>query len=230
MGVDEGMVNDLGIRTELIGIGIDRIDYTKGIAERFRAIDKLLTRYPEYVGNLVFIQVAVPAGLESKSTKCSKSPLSGLLKKSIGSGPPLRGRPILLLPRYFPQSRLTALHLLSRFCIVSSLHDGMNLVAKEYVTSRWDEDGALILSEFAGASRELTDAIVVNPFSEDQLTDAIRIALQMSPQERKKRMQKMRKAVAENNIYRWTGKIISALLKFEIPTEDHDAALVKGSA
>ena len=99
--------------------------------------------------------------------------------------------------------------------MVSALHDGMNLVAKEYVASRFDEDGVLILSDFAGASRELRDAIIVNPFNEDSLAEAMRTALEMPIEERRKRMQKMRAVIAENNIYRWAGKIISALLKFE---------------
>jgi trehalose 6-phosphate synthase len=120
---------------------------------------------------------------------------------------------------------LAALHRLAHFAIVSSLHDGMNLVAKEYVGSRFDEDGVLILSEFAGASRELTDAVLVNPFDEEGLADAIRQALEMPEGARRKRMQKMREAVAENNIYRWAGKIVSALLKFEFAANGHvDAA------
>jgi trehalose 6-phosphate synthase len=124
---------------------------------------------------------------------------------------------VVFLKHHFPQQRLTALHRLASFCMVNSLHDGMNLVAKEYVASRVDEDGVLILSSFAGASRELTDAIVVNPFSEEEGVNAILQALEMPPEERRKRMRKMRAVTAENNIYRWAGKIISALLKFEFP-------------
>jgi trehalose 6-phosphate synthase len=114
--------------------------------------------------------------------------------------------------------------------MVSSLHDGMNLVAKEYVASRFDEDGVLILSDFAGASRELTDAIVVNPFSEEESVEAIRQALEMPEEERRKRMRKMRAVVAENNIYRWAGKIISALLKFEFTTTDESNGALSVSA
>ena len=119
---------------------------------------------------------------------------------------------------------MIALHCLSDFCVVSSLHDGMNLVAKEYVASRWDEDGVLILSHFTGASRELTDAILVNPFNEAELAEGMRTALLMPLEDRKKRMQKMRAAVLENNIYRWTGKIISTLLRFEGSVSDQGHA------
>jgi trehalose 6-phosphate synthase len=138
--------------------------------------------------------------------------------------------PILFLKRHYPQDRLTALHRLAHFCMVSSLHDGMNLVAKEYVASRCDEDGVLILSDFAGASRELTDAIVVNPFSEEESVEAIRQALEMPEEERRKRMRKMREVVAENNIYRWAGKIISVLLKFEFTTSDESNVSLPVSA
>ena len=112
---------------------------------------------------------------------------------------------------------MAALHRLADFCIVSSLHDGMNLVAKEFVASRSDEDGVLLLSQFAGAALELTDAVLFNPYAIDELADAIRQAVEMPPAERKKRMQRMRSAVQDNNVYRWAGKILSALLKFDMP-------------
>ena len=116
------------------------------------------------------------------------------------------------------------LYRLADCCVVSSLHDGMNLVAKEFVASRTDEDGTLVLSDFAGASRELTDALIVNPFDEIQLAEGIRTALRMPREERRKRMQKMRAVVADSNIYRWTGKIFSALLKFDVGVSAHAAA------
>jgi trehalose 6-phosphate synthase len=101
------------------------------------------------------------------------------------------------------------------FCIVSSLHDGMNLVAKEYVASRFDEDGVLILSPFTGSARELTEALLINPYATDHFAEAIKTAIEMPETERKKRMRRMRKTVQENNIYKWAGDIISDLLKFE---------------
>jgi trehalose 6-phosphate synthase len=112
---------------------------------------------------------------------------------------------------------LMALHRLAHFCIVSSLHDGLNLVAKEYLASRFDENGMLILSQFTGAARELPDALLVNPFAIGEMADAIRMAIEMPQAERRRRMKKLREAVAKNNIYRWAGKIMSALLKFDFP-------------
>ncbi|MBZ5595311.1 MAG: trehalose-6-phosphate synthase [Acidobacteriia bacterium] len=213
----------LGIRDELIGIGIDRIDYTKGICERLHAIDRFLAKYPEYRGRFVFVQVAVPSRSQIPEYKTLEKKLETLvneINRKYRRWAVRSWRPIILLKRCFPQHSLTALHRLAKFCMVSSLHDGMNLVAKEYVASRVDEDGVLILSDFAGASRELTDALVVNPFSEEESLEAIRQALEMPEDERRKRMRKMRAVVAENNVYRWAGKIISALLKFEFTTSD----------
>jgi len=213
----------LGLRDEIVGIGIDRIDYTKGICERLQAIDRFLAKYPEYRERLVFVQVAVPSRGQIPEYKTLEKKLEKLvndINRKYRRWPGRSWRPIILLKRYFPQHSLTALHRLANFCMVSSLHDGMNLVAKEYVASRIDDDGVLILSDFAGASRELTDALVVNPFSEEESVEAIRQALAMPEDERRKRMRKMRAVVAENNIYRWAGKIISALLKFEFSTSE----------
>jgi trehalose 6-phosphate synthase len=223
----------LGLGDELVGVGIDRIDYTKGICERLRALDRFLTKHPEYQGRLIFVQVAVPSRSQIPEYKQLEQELEALVKQinhKYRRWPARSWRPILFLKRHYPQDRLTALHRLAHFCMVSSLHDGMNLVAKEYVASRFDEDGVLILSDFAGASRELTDAIVVNPFSEEESVEAIRQALEMPEEERRKRMRKMRAVVAENNIYRWAGKIISALLKFEFTTPDENNVSLSVSA
>jgi len=211
---------EIGLRREFVGIGIDRIDYTKGIPERFRALDRLLTAYPDYREHLVFVQIGVPSRSSIPAYKALEEEIEALceeINSRWSAGP---WRPVVFLKQHFSQSRMIALHCLSDFCVVSSLHDGMNLVAKEYVASRRDEDGVLILSRFAGASRELTDAILVNPFNEEELAEAMRTALLMPLEERKKRMQRMRATVLENNIYRWTGKIISTLLRFEAPVAD----------
>jgi len=213
---------ELRLRGERVGIGIDRLDYTKGICERLRALDRFFDRYPEYRERLVFVQIAVPSRSRVPEYKQLEKEVERLVAKinrkyrRFGRS----WRPIQLLKRQFSQERLSGLHRIADFCMVSSLHDGMNLVAKEFVASRSDDDGVLILSDFAGASRELTDAIVVNPFSEEETENAIHTALEMPEEERRKRMRKMRAVVSENNIYRWAGKIISELLKFEIPVPD----------
>jgi trehalose 6-phosphate synthase len=126
-------------------------------------------------------------------------------------------RPVVLLKRHYSQPEMIALHRLAHFCVVSSLHDGMNLVAKEFVASRVDDDGVLVLSKFTGAARELKDAVLINPFSIEEGADAYYAALQMPPEERKRRMKRMRENVKQNNVYRWAGKFLSEWSKTELP-------------
>jgi trehalose 6-phosphate synthase len=218
--VDEEMERckrQFGLDTELIGIGLDRIDYTKGIPERFRALDRVLEQYPEYRGRLVFIQVGVPSRVHIPRYKAINDEIEALCEEINWKWSSDFWRPIILVKEHVGPRRMMALHRLADFCVVSSLHDGMNLVAKEFVASRLDEDGVLVLSCFAGASRELTDALLVNPFSIEEMANAFRDALEMPAEERQRRMERMRATVAENNIYRWAGTIISNLLKFDFP-------------
>jgi alpha,alpha-trehalose-phosphate synthase [UDP-forming] len=210
----------LGESTELLGIGIDRIDYTKGIPDRLLALDKLLEEHPEYVGRLQFLQVGVPsrtAIAEYEGLNRSLTDQVESLNRKWGRG---AWKPIIFIRRHVDQAGLTALHLLADFCIVSSLHDGMNLVAKEFVGSRIDGDGVLVLSAFTGAARELSDALIVNPFAVDEVAEAIHQALTMPAMERRRRMNKMRAAVSANNIYRWAGKIVQTLSGIEIGDAD----------
>jgi trehalose 6-phosphate synthase len=207
----------LGLRDEFIGIGIDRIDYTKGIPERLRAVDRFLKKNPAYRERFIFVQVGVPSRVHIRQYKLLDDEIESLVEEINWKWSTENWRPIIFHKRHCSPLQMMALHRLANFCIVSSLHDGMNLVAKEFVSSRFGGDGVLILSQFTGAARELTDALQVNPFSMDEGADAICQALEMPEDERRKRMQKMRAAVAENNIYRWAGKILSALLKFDFP-------------
>jgi trehalose 6-phosphate synthase len=201
-----------------LGIGIDRIDYTKGIPERLRALDRLLERYPAYREHLVFLQIGVPTRTHVHQYKLLDDEVDGLVEEINWKWSTDYWRPIVYLKQQHSVPQMMALHRLASFCLVSSLDDGMNLVAKEYVASRVDGDGVLILSQFTGAARELTSAVLVNPFAVDEVADAIHLALTFLPEdERRKRMEKMRACVAENNIYRWAGKILSALLKFDFP-------------
>lgn len=202
-----------------LGIGIDRVDYTKGIPERLRALDSLLAEYPEYRGNVQFVQIGVP----SREAVPEYAQLAGEIEAAVNqindrwSTP--AWKPVIYFHRQFSQVELMALHQLADFCIVSSLHDGMNLVAKEFVASRNDEQGVLILSRFAGAAAELTDALVFNPYDLDQTRDAMRAALEMDAAEVRRRMQKLRETVAANNVYRWAGKFLSTLSRLEVNDE-----------
>jgi trehalose 6-phosphate synthase len=199
----------------LIGIGIDRVDYTKGIPERLRAVDALLTRCREYRERLIFVQIGVPSRIHIRQYKMLNDEIEALVDEINWRWATGSWAPIVFLREQYSGPGMMALHRLANFCVVNSLHDGMNLVAKEFVASRFDGDGVLILSQFTGAARELTDALLVNPFSVEETAETMRQALEMTQEERRRRMQKMRDLVASNNIYRWAGKFLSALLRFE---------------
>jgi trehalose-6-phosphate synthase len=208
-------IQELGQPTEMLGIGIDRIDYTKGIPDRFAAFERLLEQHPEYAGRLSFLQIGVP----SRTAIADYDALNHGLVQQVDAinRKWARGawKPIVLVRRHIDQTALIALNLMADFCVVSSLHDGMNLVAKEYVASRIDGDGVLVLSAFTGAARELSDALIVNPFAIDEMAAAMHTALSLPATERRHRMNRMRAAVSNNNIYRWAAKIVQTLSGIE---------------
>jgi trehalose-6-phosphate synthase len=206
---------ELGRVPEFVGIGVDRIDYTKGIPERLAAVQRLFELHPEYLGRFTFVQVGIP----SRVAIHEYNELNRLIVEQVDAlnRKWARGawRPAILIRRQVDSTMLMALHLMADFCVVSSLHDGMNLVAKEFVASRFDGEGVLILSAFTGAARELTDAILINPFAIDELAAAINQALTMPATERRQRMNRLRSIVTANNVYRWAGSMISALAAHE---------------
>ncbi len=202
---------------KFLGIGIDRLDYTKGIPERLRFLDRLLEQHPAYRGKLVFAQIAVPSRSNLPAYRQLEQEVDALTAQINLRWGSASWKPIVLLKRYYSQPEMIALHRLADFCVVASLHDGMNLVAKEFAASRVDEDGVLVLSKFTGAARELKDALQINPFSIEEGADALHTALQMDPQERGRRMRRMRETVQQNNVYRWAGKLLSQLAKIDLP-------------
>ncbi len=216
--VEQEMINlkeRLGLTDEFIGMGLDRIDYTKGIPDRFRAIDRFLEKNPEYRGSLVFIQAGVPSRIHIETYKKLNDEIDDLLEEINWKHATGHWVPIIYLREHLPPVTLMALRRLADFCVVSALHDGMNLVAKEYVASRFDENGVLILSSFTGAARELNDAVLINPYAIDHFAESIKQALKMSREEKQKRMKKMRGVVEECNIFKWAADIISEMVKFE---------------
>lgn len=212
--VDEEMDSlrrEYGLDGRLIGLGMDRIDYTKGIPERLKAFGQLLSRYPEYHGKVVFMQVGVASRTHIDAYKHLHEEVENLVEEinwRFGSG---RWKPVIYMQEHLSPTTLLALRRMARFAVVSSLHDGLNLVAKEFVASRFDEDGVLILSPFTGAARELTDALLVNPYATDHFAEAIKTALDMPLEERQRRMRRMRQVVQEHNIYKWAADVISEL-------------------
>ena len=206
--------NKYGITDEIIGIGLDRIDYTKGIPERLKAIDALLNKYPKYKYNdrMVFFQLGEPSRIKIKQYEELNTEIDRLVV-DINSRHQADGwRPIIYIKEHKSPVTLLAFNRLARFCVVSSLHDGMNLVAKEFISSRVDGDGVLILSRFTGAARELDDALLVNPFAVEDMAETIAAAIEMPEEQRRKMMTKLRNKVREYNVYRWAADIISAMV------------------
>ncbi len=198
-------------RVPYLGVGVDRIDYTKGIPERFRGIEAFLDNCPTYRGRFTFVQVASPSRTEISRYHDLIQEVETEAARINRRFQTSEWKPIVLLTRQHTHQEILPLYRAADLCLVTSLHDGMNLVAKEFVASRDDEGGALILSRFAGASYELTDALVVNPYDTGELANAIRHALEMPSRERIERMRRMREVVRERNIYRWAANLIGEL-------------------
>jgi trehalose-6-phosphate synthase len=198
-------------RVPYLGVGVDRIDYTKGIPERFRGIEAFLDSCPSYCGRFTFVQVASPSRTEIRRYHDLIQEVETEAARINRRFQTSEWKPIVLLTRQHTHQEILPLYRAADLCLVTSLHDGMNLVAKEFVASRDDEGGALILSRFAGASYELSDALVVNPYDTGELANAIRHALEMPSRERMERMRRMRDVVRERNIYRWAANLIGEL-------------------
>ena len=194
-----------------MGVGVERIDYTKGIIERISAIDRFLEKYPDYKKKFVFIQLAAPSRTHIKRYHDLMGEIDELVEKTNWKHGDGAWKPVIYLKRHFSADEIGPYYQLADFCIVSSLHDGMNLVAKEYIAAKKDSSGALILSQFTGASRELNEAILINPYSIEEFADSIKLAMDMPPEEKKRRMEILRRVISENNIYRWAANIISEL-------------------
>ncbi|HUN96256.1 MAG TPA: trehalose-6-phosphate synthase [Bradyrhizobium sp.] len=191
-----------------IAVGIERFDYTKGILDRIRAVDDLLTCHPEWIGRFVFIQAAAPTRSKLGTYSALQVEAEQLVAKVNARHAKDGFQPIHLVVRHHEPNEVFELFRASDMCIVSSLHDGMNLVAKEFVAARDDEQGVLILSSFAGASRELSEALIVNPYDTHGMAEAFLRALQMSPAEQRDRMRLMRDLVRERNVYRWAAQML----------------------
>lgn len=202
---------EFDLKDKIVAVGVDRIDYTKGLKERILAVDRFLEKNPRYKQKFVFIQLAAPSRTHIKRYHELIGEIDELVEKINWKHSEGGWRPIVYLKRHFSPEEIKPYYVLADIGIVSSLHDGMNLVAKEYVASKRDVSGVLILSRFTGAARELVDAILINPYSIEEFADAIKLAMEMPVDEKKRRMENMRRIVAENNVYKWAGSIIADL-------------------
>ncbi|MDA8388784.1 MAG: trehalose-6-phosphate synthase [Nitrospiraceae bacterium] len=206
----ERLFRETGVHARLLGVGVDRIDYTKGIPERFRAIERFLDKHPEFVGEFTFVELGAPSRTHIKKYHDLMAEVEETVESVNWRFQTKQWRPILFLKAHHSHEEISRFYRAADICMVTSLHDGMNLVAKEFVSARDDEDGVLILSQFAGASRELTDALIINPYDIEEMADAIYRSLLMEPREKSERMARMRQVVRENNIYRWAADLITA--------------------
>jgi trehalose 6-phosphate synthase len=192
-----------------LGVGVDRIDYTKGIIERFQAIDRFLEKYPKYQNNFVFVEAGAPSRMRVPAYMDLNEEITRVVDEINWKYQRGYWKPIMYMPEKLSPTRLFALYRTADICIVSPLHDGLNLVAKEFIASNVDCNGALILSKFAGATEELKDAILVNPYDVEEFADSIKDALEMPKEERTERMRKLRNTVRKNNIYKWVADFIT---------------------
>ncbi len=213
------LLTELGVEATYVGVGVDRVDYTKGIIERFQAVDSFLESYPSYQGKFTFIQLGAPTRSRIKRYADFQSEVAAEAERINARYRRGKWRPILFLNRQHNREEVERYYRAAHLCMVTSLHDGMNLVAKEFVATRQDESGVLILSRFTGAARELRDAIVVNPYDTRATGEAIAQALKMNSSEIADRMRRMRTCVKEHNIYWWAGSLIGTLCELRLPRE-----------
>jgi alpha,alpha-trehalose-phosphate synthase [UDP-forming] len=210
------LLRELGVEAAYLGVGVDRVDYTKGILERFLAIERLLEKYPIYQGKFTFLQIGAPSRTHIKRYHDLLAEVESEVERINWRFQTGNWKPIIFMKRQHTHHEIQRFYRTADLCLVTSLHDGMNLVAKEFVAARQDERGVLVLSRFTGAARELPDALLVNPYDIEQTAEALRFALEMDPEERKTRMQRMRRVVREHNIYRWAGALIAELCEVRL--------------
>ncbi len=191
-----------------LAVGVDRFDYTKGILERLNAVERLLEKHPEWIGRFHLVQVAAP-------TRSALDEYQAFQQRVMRTTDRINARfgrpgwqPVHLLADHHGPQAVTELFRAADVCMVTSLHDGMNLVSKEFVAARDDLQGVLVLSRFAGAARELSEALIVNPYHVEETADALQRALTMAPAEQRERMASLRATVREHNVYRWAGRML----------------------
>jgi alpha,alpha-trehalose-phosphate synthase [UDP-forming] len=223
------LLHEIGVSTPFIGVGVDRVDYTKGIQERFQAVERFLEKYPKYRQQFTFIQIGAPSRTHIKRYHDLMAELEAEAERINWRFQTGKWKPIVFLNRQHNHDEIERYYRAADLCMVTSLHDGMNLVAKEFLAARRDERGVLILSQFTGAARELKDALLVNPYDIDQTAEAIRVALEMEPEEKQMRVHRMRRVIKEQNIYRWAGSLITELCELRLDVADPTQQKPRGS-
>jgi trehalose-6-phosphate synthase len=206
------------------------VDYTKGILERFLAVERFLEKNPTYQKKFTFVQIGAPSRTHIKRYHDLLAEVEVEADRINWRFQSDKWKPIVFLKRQHSHKEITPYYRAADLCLVTSLHDGMNLVAKEFLAARRDERGVLILSQFTGAARELRDALLVNPYDIEQTAEAIRVALEMEPEEKQLRVQRMRRVIKEHNIYRWAGNLITELSEVRLDAEEDQHEKLRANA
>lgn len=201
-----------GTGVDKVILGVDRLDYTKGIRERLLAYERFLEKFPEFHGKVCLIQIAVPSRTRVEEYRSLRREIDEAIGRITGRFSRRRWIPLRYLYHAFPMEEVASYYLAADLALITPLRDGMNLVAKEYIASRVQGDGSLILSEFTGASQVLTDAILVNPYDLDALAAAIHLSLSMPEAERRRSMERLRREVRDKDVYWWCGSFLNALM------------------
>lgn len=204
-----------GIQAAFIGIGVERIDYTKGLTEKFLAVERFLDKYPAYQGRFVLVQIGAVSRALLKTYSDTVSAVEAEVNRINWKFKTKNWQPILFLKKHHSHEEILPYYRSANLCMVHSLHDGMNLVAKEFIAARDHNDGVLILSRFAGASQELHGALVVNPYDIEQCAEAIRAALEMPVEQQVQAMKRMRRMVMNNNVYAWASGILRSMASIQ---------------
>ena len=192
-----------------LAVGVDRFDYTKGIIERLHAVERMLEKYPVWIGRFCFVQVAAPSRSALEEYRYFQERVQSLAARINTRFGNTHYQPVHLLAQHHESDALTRLYRAADVCLVTSLHDGMNLVCKEFIAARDDQQGVLVLSRFAGAARELPEALIVNPYHVEETADAIHQAITMPQAEQRERMASLRMTVREFNVYRWAARMLA---------------------
>jgi alpha,alpha-trehalose-phosphate synthase [UDP-forming] len=212
----QSLLAEFGVRADCLALGVDRLDYTKGIVERLEAIEQLLEDHPWHRERMTMVQIAAPSRTRIPSYADLRTRVEMTVERINGRYQTAHWKPVVLIERQCGHEEVKRWYQAADLCLVTSLHDGMNLVAKEYVAARDDEDGVLVLSKFTGAAVELRDALIVNPYDTRGVAEAIHSGLEMNRTDRRQRMQRMRRQVMEHNIYLWAASVLGDLRELRL--------------
>lgn len=206
------LLETLGVNTSYVGVGVDRLDYTKGILERLKAVELFLIKHPSYIENFTFIQLSAPSRTSVQEYKDYAEKVEKEVVRINDVFKKDGWQPIIYIQEHRGHDFINTLYRTANVCFITSLHDGMNLVSKEFVAARYDEKGVLILSQFAGSAQELRGALIINPYDGDQAADAMYKALNMRDSEQTGRMRKMREMVKNYNVFRWSADLLKMMV------------------